>query len=139
MLHCAYTLGSVRAFSGLSGYTDPLPSWKDGSAKKAILEFVKTTTDKNNSKFVAPEERIATFDQDGTTWVEHPIYSQALFAFDRVAALAPQHPEWKTTAAVQLAISGDKEAMAKFTLKDIEVIVLATHTGMTVGRVSVRS
>ncbi len=112
---------------------DPLPSWKDGSAKKAILDFVKTTTDKKNSKFVPPEERIATFDQDGTTWVEHPIYSQVLFAFDRVAALAPQHPEWKTTKPFQAILAGDKEAMAKFTLKDIEVLVFATHTGMTTG------
>ncbi|MFZ0792496.1 MAG: hypothetical protein WAM65_01920, partial [Candidatus Korobacteraceae bacterium] len=61
---------------------DPLPSWNDGPAKQAILDFVKTTTDKSNPKFVAPEDRIATFDQDGTTWVEQPIYSQVLFAFD---------------------------------------------------------
>jgi haloacid dehalogenase-like hydrolase len=111
--------------------TDPMPSWKDGAAKKAILEFVKTTTDKNDSKFVPPEERIATFDQDGTTWVEHPIYSQVLFTFDRVAALAPQHPDWKTTQPFQAILTGDKEAMAEFTLKDIEVLVFATHTGMT--------
>jgi hypothetical protein len=68
---------------------DPLPSWNDGPAKQAIVDFVKTTTDKSNPKFVPPEDRIATFDQDGTTWVEHPIYSQVLFAFDRVGALAP--------------------------------------------------
>jgi hypothetical protein len=108
-----------------------LHHWNDGSAKKAILDFVKTTTDKNNSKFVPLEERIATFDQDGTTWVEHPIYSQALFTFDRVAALAPQHPEWKTKQPFQAILTGDKEAMAKFTLKDIEILVFATHTGMT--------
>ena len=121
-------------FAGLVAFaadSDPLPSWNDGSAKKAILDFVKTTTDKNNSKFVPPEERIATFDQDGTTWVEHPIYSQVLFTFDRVAALAPQHPEWKTKQPFQAILTGDKEAMAKFTLKDIEVLVFATHTGMT--------
>jgi haloacid dehalogenase-like hydrolase len=112
---------------------DPLPSWKDGSAKRAILEFVKTTTDKNSSNFVPPEERIATFDQDGTTWVEHPIYSQVLFTFDRVVVLAPQHPEWKTKQPFQAVLAGDKEAMAKFTLKDLEVLVLATHTGMTPG------
>ena len=110
---------------------DPLPSWNDGPAKKAILDFVKTTTDKSNPNFVPPEERIATFDQDGTTWVSHPIYSQVLFAFDRVAALAPQHPEWKTKQPFQAVLTGDKDAMAKFTLKDIEALVLATHTGMT--------
>jgi phosphoglycolate phosphatase-like HAD superfamily hydrolase len=110
---------------------DPLPSWNDGLAKQAILDFVKTTTDKNNPKFVPPEDRIATFDQDGTTWVEHPIYSQVLFAFDRVGALAPQHPEWKTKMPFKALLTGDKAAIEKFTLKDIEVIALATHTGMT--------
>ncbi len=110
---------------------DPLASWNDGPAKQAIVDFVKTTTDKSNPKFVAPEDRIATFDQDGTTWVEQPIYSQVLFAFDRVGALAPQHPEWKTKEPFKALLTGDKEAIAKFNLKDIEVIALATHTGMT--------
>jgi phosphoglycolate phosphatase-like HAD superfamily hydrolase len=114
-----------------SAAADPLPSWIDGPAKLAILDFVKTTTDKNSPKFVAPEDRIATFDQDGTTWVEQPIYWQVLFAFDRVAELAPQHPEWKTKMPFKAIVTGDKEAMAKFTLKDIEVIAMATHTGLT--------
>jgi hypothetical protein len=111
--------------------TDPLPSWNNGPAKQAIIDFVKTTTDKSNPKFVAPEDRIATFDQDGTTWVEHPIYSQVLFMFDRVVALAPQHPEWKTKQPFKAIVTGDKEAIAKLTLKDIEVIGLATSTGTT--------
>jgi len=110
---------------------DPLPSWNDGPAKQAILDFVKTTTDKASPKFVAAGDRIATFDQDGTTWVEQPIYSQVLFAFDRVGELAPQHPEWKTKMPFKAVVTGDREAMAKFTLKDIEVIAMATHTGMT--------
>ena len=110
---------------------DPLPSWNDGPAKQAIVDFVKTTTDKNNTKFVPPEERIATFDQDGTTWVEQPIYSQVLFVFDRVAELAPQHPEWKNKPPFKAIVTGDKAAMEKFTLKDIEVLAMATHTGMT--------
>jgi len=110
---------------------DPLPSWNNGPAKQAILDFVKTTTDKSNPKFVAPEDRIATFDQDGTTWVSHPIYSQVLFCFDRVAELAPQHPEWKTKMPFKAIVTGDKEAIAKFTLKDIEIIGLATSTGTT--------
>ena len=78
-----------------------------------------------------PEDRIATFDQDGTTWVEHPMYSQVLFAFDRVGELAPQHPEWKTKMPFKALLAVDKEAIDKFTLKDIEVIALATQTGMT--------
>ena len=110
---------------------DPLPSWNDGPAKQTILDFVKTTTDKGSPKFVAPEDRIATFDQDGTTWVEHPIYSQVLFAFDRVAEMAPQHPEWKTKMPFKAILTGDKEAIAKFTTKDLEVIAMTTHTGMT--------
>src|SRR5215469_6040178 len=76
---------------------DPLPSWNVGPARKAITDFVSGTTDKNNSKFVPAQDRIATFDQDGTTWVEHPIYSEVLFSCDRVVAGAAQHPEWKTT------------------------------------------
>ena len=113
---------------------DPLPSWNEGSPKQAILNFVKTTTDPSNPNFVPPEQRIATFDQDGTTWVEHPIYTQVVFAFDRVVSLAPQHPEWKTMQPFQAVLTGDKAAMAKFTMKDLEAIVMATHAGMTVDR-----
>ena len=110
---------------------DPLPSWNDGPAKQAILDFVKTTTDKTNPKFVPPEDRIATFDQDGTTWVEQPMYSQILFAFDRIAELAPQHPEWKTKMPFKAILTGDKAAMAKFSMKDIELVFAVTSTGMT--------
>ena len=122
---------STAAKPAPAAVADPLPSWNDGAAKQAIVDFVKTTTDKNNSKFVPVEDRIATFDQDGTTWVEQPIYSQVLFAFDRVGEMAGQHPEWKTKMPFKAIVTGDREAMAKFTLKDIEVIAMATHTGMT--------
>ncbi|HZM09536.1 MAG TPA: HAD family hydrolase [Candidatus Limnocylindrales bacterium] len=111
---------------------DSLPSWNDGPAKQAILTFVKVTTDPASPSFVPPEQRIATFDQDGTTWVEHPMYTQFIFAFERVAELAPQHPEWKTTPPFQAVLTDDKAAMAKFTMKDLETILVATHTGMTV-------
>ena len=110
---------------------DPLPSWNPGPPKQAILDFVHQTIDKNSSTFVEPEDRIAAFDQDGTLWVEHPIYSQVLFAYDRVAALASRHPEWKTTEPFRAVLTRGKPAMEKFTLKDIETIVMATHTGMT--------
>ena len=110
---------------------DPLPSWNDGPAKQAIVDFVKTTTDKANPKFVAPEDRIATFDQDGTTWVEQPIYSQVMFIFARVGELAPQHPEWKTKMPFKAILTGDKAAMAKFSMKDIQLLFAATSTGMT--------
>ena len=84
----------VAATAGLA-QTDPLPSWNEGPAKKAIVEFVRATTDSSNTNFVRPEERIATFDQDGTLWVSHPLYAQAMFALDRVHALAPKHPRFE--------------------------------------------
>jgi len=124
---CTFLLLAVSAVA-----QDFLPSWNNGPAKQAILNFVKSTTDKSNPNFVPPEQRIATFDQDGTTWVEHPMYTQVVFALDRVVELAPQHPEWKTTAPFSAVLSGDKAAMAKFTMKDLEAILMATHTGMSV-------
>lgn len=127
---------AVAAFAVISRVSraadDPLPSWNDGPAKKAILDFVHATTDHASPKFVPKEERIATFDQDGTLWVEHPIYSQVVFALDRVAALAPKHPEWKTTEPFKSVLTDDREAIAKFTLPDLEKIVFTTHTGMSV-------
>jgi len=74
---------------------DPLASWNEGPAKQAILDFVRATTDPSSNNFVPAEARIATFDQDGTLWVEHPLYTQAIFALDRVHILAPKHPEWQ--------------------------------------------
>jgi phosphoserine phosphatase len=111
--------------------TDPLSSWKDGPAKKAILAFVKATTDQGSSKFVAPAERIATFDNDGTLWVEQPMYTQLAFALDRVKALGPRHPDWKDKQPFNAVLAGDHAAMAKFTKKDLLEIVSATHCGMT--------
>ena len=112
--------------------TDPLPSWNDGPAKQAIIQFVQDTTDKSGPKYVAPEDRIATFDNDGTLWVEHPLYTQAIFALDRVKALAPEHPEWKTTEPFKSVLADDKAAMAKFGEQDWAHIIAATHAGMTI-------
>jgi hypothetical protein len=109
---------------------DPLPSWNNGPAKQAILNFVKATTDSSSPNFVPPEQRFATFDQDGTTWVEQPMYTQLIFALDRVPVLAPQHPDWKTTQPFATVLSADKAAIAKLTMKDLETIMVATHTGM---------
>jgi hypothetical protein len=92
---------------------DPLPSWNDGAAKKAIIEFVSKVTKKGSPDFVPEAERIATFDNDGTLWAEQPMYFQLLFALDRVKALAPQHPEWKTTEPFASLLKGDvKGALA---------------------------
>ncbi len=110
---------------------DPLPSWNDGPAKQAILTLVKDTTDRHSPKYVEPGDRIATFDQDGTLWTEHPLYTQAMFALDRVGKLAPQHPEWRQKQPFAAVLAGDHEAMAKFTEADWMQIVAVTHAGMS--------
>ncbi len=112
---------------------DPLPSWNDGPAKQAIVKFVTATTREGSPDLVPAGMRFATFDQDGTLWVEQPLYTQMAFALDRVAVLAPMHPEWKTTEPFKSVIASDRAAMAKFTMKELEKILLATHTGMTTG------
>jgi phosphoglycolate phosphatase-like HAD superfamily hydrolase len=111
---------------------DPLPSWNDGPAKQAIIAFVKDTTDQASPKFVPPEERIATFDQDGTLWVEHPMYTQVLYCLDRVPAVVKAKPELAKVEPFKTVLLGNREAMAKFTAKDLEKILAATLTGMTV-------
>jgi len=108
-----------------------LPSWNDGPAKEAILEFVAAVTDKDNGDYVEPAERIAVFDNDGTLWVEYPMYTQALFAFDRVKELAPQHPEWKTQQPFKGVLEDDMKAVGASGMKGLMEIVMATHSGMT--------
>jgi hypothetical protein len=92
-----------------------------GRRGRKILNFVRTTTDPASKNFVAPEDRIATFDQDGTLWVEHPLYTQAMFALDRVHALAPQHPEWQSQEPLKAVLSNDSAAIAYFTVESIIV------------------
>ena len=110
---------------------DPLPSWNDGAAKQAIVNFVKTTTETGGANFVPPEERIATFDQDGTLWVEKPMYAQVMYCLDRVPAVVAAKPELKTVEPFKTVLSGDREAIAKLPMKDLEKILMATLTGMT--------
>jgi phosphoglycolate phosphatase-like HAD superfamily hydrolase len=112
--------------------TDPLPSWNDGAAKKAVVDFVQATTDKASPKFVAPEARIAVFDQDGTTWVSHPMYSQVVYCLDRVPEVVKAKPELAKVEPFKTVLSGNREAMAKFTMADLEKILAATLTGMSV-------
>jgi phosphoglycolate phosphatase-like HAD superfamily hydrolase len=126
-------LGLVLAVCTTAGaQTDPLPSWNDGPAKQAILEFVRVTTDKASPKFVAPEARIAAFDQDGTTWVEQPMYTQVLFALHQVGVLAEKDPKMKDVEPFRTVLSGDRAAMAKLTIPDLEKILMVTHSGMKV-------
>ena len=120
------------ACSAVAQGTDPLPSWNDGKAKQAILDFVKATTTQGSPKFVPPEQRIATFDQDGTLWVEQPIYTQVMYCLDRVGTLAKEKPELKDREPFKTVLSGNREAIAKLPLKDLEEIMAATLTGMSV-------
>ncbi len=110
---------------------DPLSSWNDGSTKQAIVAFVEKVTKDGSPDFVQPEERIATFDNDGTLWCEQPMYFQLFFALDRVKALAPQHPEWKTKEPFASVLKGDmKTALAGGEHAFLEIIA-GTHSGMT--------
>ena len=110
---------------------DPLPSWNEGPAKKSIIQFVNRVTDKRGTDFVPPNERIATFDNDGCLWSEQPIYFQLLFAIDRVKQLVPQHPEWETEQPFKAVIEGDKEELAKSGMEGVAKLVMASHADMT--------
>lgn len=111
---------------------DPLASWNDGAPKQAILEFVRATTTEGGPQFVAPEERIAAFDQDGTLWVEHPMYTQVTYCFERVPALVKQKPELKNKEPFKTVLSGNREAMAKLSTNQLVEILAATLSGMSV-------
>jgi phosphoserine phosphatase len=111
---------------------DPLPSWNDGPAKQAVINFVKTTTDAASTQFVAAEGRIATFDQDGTLWVEHPMYSQLVFSSERYSALAPQHPEWSSKPLFHGKLINDAEAMSSYSGDEFDALDQATQVVMPV-------
>lgn len=109
---------------------DPLPSWNEGPVKSAILKIVADTTTAGAPGFVPPAERIATFDNDGTLWTEHPMYVEVVYTLDRIRQLAPQHPEWATQQPFAAAISGDRAAMNKFTEREFFALTANTHAGM---------
>lgn len=121
----------MLATSMVAARTDVLPSWNDGSSKSAIIEFVQAVTDKSGSGYVPPEERIATFDNDGTLWPSHPMYAQLAFAVDRIKALAPKHPEWKTKQPFKAVLEDDLEALAAAGEHGIVELVMASHAGMS--------
>ena len=110
---------------------EALPSWNDGAAKARIVAFVQGVTDPRSRSYVAPAERIAVFDNDGTLWSEQPAYFQLAFAIDRVKALAPQHPEWKTKQPFQGVLEGDLKAVAATGERGLMELVMATHAGST--------
>lgn len=123
---CCVAFAPVNA----AAQTDPLASWNDGAAKTAIVDFVARVTKQGSTDFVPPDERIATFDNDGTLWCEQPFYFQLAFAFDQVKATAPQHPEWKTQQPFKALLEHDEQALAAAGEKGLIEIVIATQAGM---------
>ena len=116
---------------------DPLPSWNDGPAKARIVGFVQAVTDKGGKDYVAPADRIAAFDKNGTLWSEQPAYLQLLFAIDRVKALAPKHPEWKTKQPFKAVLEGDMKALAAFGNSDGDFEMLEWTTSAPGARLGV--
>src|SRR5271166_4734635 len=110
---------------------DPLASWYDGATKQSVVDFVVRDTTAGGAGYVAAEERIATFDNDGTLWSEQPYYFQLAFALDRVKALAPQHPEWQAKEPFKSVLAGDLKAIFAYGEPALVQIVAATHFGMT--------
>ena len=122
---------SISAGTQTAASGDMLPSWNEGATKQAILNFVAAVTREGSADFVPPAERIATFDNDGTLWVEHPMYTQLAFGLDRVKALAALHPEWKNTQPFKAALEGDIKTLAESGEHGMAELVMATHAGMT--------
>ena len=122
----------VLAGSATAAESDWLPSWNDGASKQAIVRFVRATTDPASAQFVPPPQRIATFDQDGTLWVEHPIYSQLVYCLERVPAVVKQRPELAGVEPFKTVLAGDREAIARLPVADLLKIVGAALSGMSV-------
>jgi len=116
----------------VSAADDPLPSWNDGASKKAIVDFVNATTDRASPRFVPEPERIATFDQDGTLWVEHPMYTQVVYCLDRVPAVVKAKPELANVEPFKTVLTGNREAIAKLPVPELMKVLAATLTGMSV-------
>ncbi|QJT08723.1 HAD family hydrolase [Oceanidesulfovibrio marinus] len=131
VLRAAVVLAFILVFCQTARADDPLLSWNDGPAKTAIIDFVEKVTADGTADFVPVEERIATFDNDGTLWAEKPLYFQLFFALDRVKALAPEHPEWQTQEPFASLLKGDTKKALEGGQKAALEIVMATHTGMT--------
>lgn len=125
-------LPSMFFFSAAQTQTDPLPSWTDGPAKQAIIQFVKAAADRTSPRFVPPEERIAAFDQDGTTWVSHPMYIQVMYCLERVPMVVAKKPGLKNVEPFKTVLSGNREAIAELSMKGLERILAVTLSGMTV-------
>jgi len=131
ILMAAAFIGVLALVTSAAQAVDPLPSWNDTAPKKVIVAFVEKVTKEGSPDFVPEAERIATFDQDGTLWVEHPMYSQVMYCLEQVPALVEKKPELKNVEPFKTVLSGNREAMAKLTTPDLMKILAATLTGMT--------
>ena len=127
----AIGFGAFAAISAAHAQEDPLPSWNDGANKQAIIDFVTAVTTEGGADFVAVGDRIATFDNDGTLWSEQPMYVQLAFALDEIKAMAPDHPEWKTTEPYKSVLDGNMSGLVASGKEGLEKIIAVTHTGMT--------
>ncbi|MET0654247.1 MAG: hypothetical protein ABWY94_01580, partial [Pseudoxanthomonas sp.] len=121
----ALLLCLATACIGTRAATDPLPSWNETAAKTAIKSFVEDATRTGGADFIPVEQRIATFDNDGTLWAEQPLYFEAFFVFDRIRALAPEHPEWKTTEPYKSALAGDMKGLAAAGEQGLAALMIA--------------
>jgi phosphoglycolate phosphatase-like HAD superfamily hydrolase len=124
-------IGALAGSPAQAQTNDPLPSWNEGAAKQSIVDFVKRVTTPGSKDFVPVPERIAVFDNDGTLWCEQPLPVQLYFALDRVKALAPQHPEWKTQEPFASLLKGDVKTALAGGDHELMELMMATHTGMT--------
>jgi phosphoglycolate phosphatase-like HAD superfamily hydrolase len=122
---------AVAAAPAAFAQGDALPSWNDGPARRAILDFVARTTTAGGRDWVPVPERIATFDNDGTLWTEQPMYFQIVFALDRIKAMASRHPEWRTTEPFRSVLADDRAQLAALSEKAVVDIIAATHAGLT--------
>jgi len=135
------TLAALPVFSGTflslsvraqpAAAADPLPSWNGGATKQSIVDFVTAVTREGSPDFVPVPQRIATFDNDGTLWTEHPMYVQLVFALDRVKAMAPLHPEWKDKQPFKAVLDGDMKTLAESGEHGLMEVMMAAHAGMT--------
>ncbi len=124
-------MSAHQAIADQPSVGQPLPSWNESATKTAIIDFVRRVTDKDSLDFIPVDQRIATFDNDGTLWSEQPAYFQAFFIIDRVRALAAQHPQWSTQEPFASAIKGDFKAIASSGHQGLLELTMATHAGMT--------
>ena len=132
IIAAAAALGLGTGVRNAHAQADPLPSWNSGAVKRAITDFAIRVTAPGGVDFIPPDDRIATFDNDGTLWSEQPVYFQVAFAIDRVRAMAPDRPDWKNQEPFRSVLSGDPAALAKLNERDLLQIVAVTHSGMTV-------